>query len=111
MKFWQVGLLSLGLVGCAQTPENPAPPPAQSAVVTACAETLTQKDERQAPYAYQQAFLACQTPIRDEALVRRYVDSLILTGQYQGIKSGAAFPENVAPELVEQWRRWAKENL
>lgn len=111
MKYWQVGLLSLGLFGCVQTPEESALPPAQSAALTECAETLTKKDERLVPYAYQQAFLSCQVAMRDEAFVRRYVDSLILTGQYQGIKSGVAFPESVAPKLVEQWSHWAKDNL
>ncbi|MFA0000191.1 hypothetical protein AB4428_17950 [Vibrio lentus] len=104
MKLWLIGLLALGLVGCAQTSSK-------SAAVISCSQSLMKEDERQAPYSFQQGFWACQEGGRDEVLTRRYVDSLILTGQFQGIKSGSSFPESVPSELVEQWRHWAKENL
>lgn len=111
MKYWQIALLSQILAGCAHISENVELTPSQQELTSSCVDVLACRDEHQSPYTYQQAFLACHMAMGDKVLVRRYVNSLILTGQFQEIKSGAAFPENVTPALAEHWQHWAKENL
>ncbi|ALR95753.1 hypothetical protein [Vibrio alginolyticus] len=110
MKSWSIGLFLLVLAGCAQQP----PPQSDEVALNdeaapSCVAQLSQQEE--SVNTYVQAFQACEEPITEEELVQRYVQALIVTGQYQALLEGSAFSENVDAELAQHWMNWAKEAL
>ncbi|TNZ87999.1 hypothetical protein CGK40_22935 [Vibrio parahaemolyticus] len=112
MKPWSIGLCLLALAGCAQSPQ-PQPQEQETVshndVAPSCVAQLSQWEAQANTYV--RAFQACEEPIADEALVRRYAHALIASGQYQALLSGAAFSESVDATLAQYWTDWAKEVL
>ncbi|PMO44224.1 hypothetical protein BCT11_07670 [Vibrio sp. 10N.222.52.B12] len=112
MKPWSIGLFLLVLTGCAQSPQ-PQPqeqePVLYSETALSCVTQLSQVEVQ--AHTYVRAFQACNEPIVDEVLIRRYVHALIASGQYQTLLSGSAFPESVDAKLAQYWTNWAREVL
>jgi hypothetical protein len=112
MKPWSIGLFLLVLTGCAQSPQ-PQPkeqePALHSETALSCVTQLSQVEVQ--AHTYVRAFQACNEPIVDEVLIRRYVHALIASGQYQTLLSGSAFPESVDAKLAQYWTNWAREVL
>ncbi len=112
MKPWSIGLFLLVLVGCAQSPQ-PQPqeqePALHNEIAPSCVTQLSQMKVQ--ANAYVRAFQACDEPIADEVLIRRYVHALIASGQYQVLLSGSAFSDSVDATLAQYWTSWAREVL
>lgn len=105
MKPWSIGLFLLVLTGgCAQSPQ-----PQRDEVAPSCVAQLSQLEAQANTYV--RAFQTCEEPITDEGLVRRYVNALIASGQYQVLLDGSAFSEYVDVELAQYWTNWAREVL
>ncbi|EJG1086772.1 hypothetical protein C4G53_RS23835 [Vibrio parahaemolyticus] len=110
MKLGLMGLFLLVLMGCAQQPQpQPEEQVLQVDKAPSCVTQLSQSPA--APNTYVRAFQACEERITDEALVRRYVYALMVSGQYQTLLEGSAFSEHVDAELAQHWTDWAKERL
>ncbi|HGZ7315115.1 TPA: hypothetical protein ACOL2D_004548 [Vibrio parahaemolyticus] len=112
MKPWSIGLFLLVLAGCAQSPQ-PQPqeqePALHNEIAPSCVTQLSLMEAR--AHTYVRAFQACDEPIADEMLIRRYVHALIASGQYQTLLNGSAFSESVDAELAQYWTNWAREVL
>ena len=112
MKPWSIGLFLLVLAGCAQNPQ-PQPqeqePALHSEIVPSCVTQLSQMEVQ--AHTYVRAFQACDDPIADEVLIRRYVHALIASGQYQTLLSGSTFSDSVDAKLAQYWTNWAREVL
>ena len=112
MKSWSIGLFLLVLTGCAQSPQSQQQeqePVLHNETALSCVTQLSQVEVQ--AHTYVRAFQACNEPIADEVLIRRYVHALIASGQYQTLLSGSAFSESVDAQLAQYWTNWAREVL
>jgi hypothetical protein len=108
MKPWLIVWGGLMLTGCAQPPQ-PKEQVLQEDSPPSCVASLSQLEAQ--AYAYVRAFQACEEPVTNDELVRRYVQALIASGQYQTLLEGTAFSETVDAELAQYWTDWARDVL
>jgi len=110
MKPWSIGVFWLALTGCAQSPQPLSQEQDLVSHNEAAPSCVTQLSQREGQInTYVRVFQACEEPITNEVLVRRYVYALIASGQYQALLNGSAFSEYVDVELAQYWTNWAKE--
>ncbi len=113
-RLWRLAGLTvlLSLTGCTTAPSEEAPAPVEAtAKAPLCSDTLASTDVNTLPNGYWQAFEACDAPISDPVIVQRYIQALIVTGQFDKLTSNSLFAPNVDTELASQWQHWVEVHL
>jgi hypothetical protein len=111
MKWYRTIALLLLLVGCAQISDDLGSPKASVPGGASCLDALGDMNALTQPNTYRRKFLACDAPVDENELVRRYVQAIVVTGHFNALHSATLFPSNVNAELASTWTDWIERHL